>query len=90
MASDQAERETFGEAMQLCTEQERQFVIEYVRFGKSLADAARSSGYGNENGSSTANTYARIAYRISHRPRVIDAIIEESRNGVRRSRSLKP
>src|SRR5580698_7493037 len=77
---DHDERQSFGPAMLACSEREREFVLRVME-GKSFAAAAKEAGCGNPD--SSANTLARIGYRYSHRPRVIDAIAEESRKAVR-------
>jgi hypothetical protein len=70
----------FGPAMQLCKPRERQFVLA-VMSGQTFAQAARMAGYGEPN--SKAETMARIGYRISHYPRVVDALTEEARKSIR-------
>jgi phage terminase small subunit len=79
---DQEDRQSYGPAMLACTPKERLFV-EQVMEGKPFADAARVTGFGNEDGTSSANTLARIGYRLSHRDRVIGAIAEEAKKMVR-------
>lgn len=79
-AKDAAEQESFGPAMQACREDEREFVIHAIQ-GKPYAECARLAGWGKPD--SSAATMARIGFRISHRPRVIDAIIEEGKKVAR-------
>jgi hypothetical protein len=74
------ERESFGEAMAACTPREREFVL-HVMQNKPFAEAARLSGCGTPD--STAETFARIGYRYSHRPRVIEAMKEEAAKQMR-------
>lgn len=76
----------YGPAMSACMPRERAFVIALLE-GKSGAQAAREGGYGAEDGSSTAETMARIAHRTLGRGRVIDALTEQSRKTIR---SLAP
>jgi hypothetical protein len=74
------EADSFGPAMAALQPKRRAFVA-YAMAGKSFAEAARLAGYGKP--SSDSNTLARIGYRVSHYPDVIEALIEESRKSVR-------
>ncbi len=76
----------FGPAMLACLPKERAFILALLE-GKAGAQAARQAGYGAEDGSSTAETMARIAHRALTRNRVIDALAEQSRRTIR---SLAP
>lgn len=80
------ETDDFGPAMSACLPKERAFVLALLE-GRSGAQAAREAGYGNENGSSSAETMARIAHRMLTRGRVVDALAEQSRKTIR---SLAP
>jgi hypothetical protein len=80
------ETDDFGPAMAACLPKERSFVAALLE-GRSGAQAAREAGYGAEDGSSTAETMARIAHRTLSRGRVIDALTEQSRKTIR---SLAP
>ncbi|HUZ32268.1 MAG TPA: hypothetical protein VMV19_09245 [Xanthobacteraceae bacterium] len=80
------EAEDFGPAMSACLPKERAFVLVLLE-GKSGAQAAREAGYGAQDGTSTAETMARIAHRTLGRGRVIDALAEQSRKTIR---SLAP
>lgn len=68
------ERESFGPAMLACRPDEREFVALLLQ-GKSAAEAAKLAGWGETDSSS--QTLARIAYRLTHRPRVQEALAEE-------------
>jgi phage terminase small subunit len=86
LATIDDEADDFGLAMRACLPKERAFVLALLE-GKSGASAARQAGYGAEDGSSTAETFARIAHRTLNRSRVIDALAEQSRKTIR---SLAP
>lgn len=75
--------EVLSEAMAACLPQERNFVTLLLNECTSAADAAKRAGYGNEDGTSSAATYARIAYRLLGRDRVIAAIATESKKAIR-------
>jgi hypothetical protein len=80
------ERESFGPCMLACRPDEREFVLHIVA-GKSNAEAAKLAGWGEPN--SSAATLARIGYRVSHRPRVIEAVGEEVKKLTRSRATLK-
>jgi hypothetical protein len=62
-----------GPAMQACLPKERAFVAVIFQ-NKSAALSAKEAGYGVEG--STAETLAKIGYRLLHRDRVQAALIE--------------
>jgi len=72
-----------GPAMAALTPRERRFVVELFVPGVTAAAAARAAGFGNEDGSSTPDTLARIARRKMTRPHIVAAIAEEQRHVVR-------
>ncbi len=72
--------------MSACLPKERAFIAALLE-GKSGAQAAREAAYGAEDGTSTAETMARIAHRTLGRSRVVDALAEQSRKTIR---SLAP
>jgi hypothetical protein len=80
------EDDELGPAMLACSIQERRFVRALFE-GKpghgSGARAARAAEYGNRDGSSSAQTMARIANRLFNRQRVIDAMQECTRKLLR-------
>jgi hypothetical protein len=82
---DEAEDE-LGPAMLACSIQERRFVRALFE-GKpghgSGARAARAAEYGNRDGSSSAQTMARIANRLFNRQRIIDAMKEVTKALIR-------
>ncbi len=82
----ESEADDYGPAMSACLPKERAFVLALLQ-GRNGAQAAREAGYGAEDGSSSAETFARIALRTVSRDRVIDALTEQSRKTIR---SLAP
>lgn len=80
------ERESFGPAMLACRADEREYVLLILQ-GKPGAEAARDAGWGTAD--SSANTMARIAFRLSHRERIIAAIGEEVKKLTRSRATLK-
>jgi phage terminase small subunit len=67
----------YGPGMSALPTKERAFVIAlFDPTGCSRAEAAKRAGFGNANGSSTAETLAKIGYRLANRPRVQQAIAE--------------
>ena len=64
-----------GPAMSACNERERAFIFAVCDpAGHSRAEAARISGYGVEG--TTAETFAKIGYRLSRSPRVQAGLAE--------------
>jgi phage terminase small subunit len=82
----EVEEDSYGPAMMACLPKERTFILALLE-GKSGAQSAREAGYGNEDGSSSSETMARIAHRCLTRSRVVDALTEQSRKMIR---SLAP
>jgi hypothetical protein len=83
MSKSQAdEADDFGPAMTACLPAERAFVLALLE-GKSNAEAAKLSGWGNDAGTTTMATFGRIANRALSRSRVIDALQEEARKTIK-------
>jgi phage terminase small subunit len=76
----------YGPAMQACLPKELAFILALLE-GRNGAQAAREAGYGNNDGTTSAESFARIAHRTLTRGRVIDALTEQSRKTIR---SLAP
>jgi phage terminase small subunit len=72
--------EHLGPAMQALSAKEQAFVM-HLLMGESFANAARLAGYGTPT--SSAASFASLGYRVSHFPRVLDALAEESRKAIR-------
>ena len=71
------DEDDFGPALRACNARERAFVTElFDPAGCSRAEAAKRSGYGNADGTSTPATLAKIGYRLARSPRVQAAIAE--------------
>ncbi len=71
------EEDDLGPAMLACLPRERAFITElFDPAGCSRAEAAKRAGYGNAEGTSTAETLAKIGYRLARSPRVQSAIAE--------------
>ena len=83
-ADDQAD--DFGPLMLACLPKERAFILALLE-GATHAQAARDAGYGNEEGTTSPASFARIAHRTLTRPRVVDALMEQMKVSVR---SLAP
>lgn len=62
-----------AEVQALRSDKEREFVMRFIDTNNGAA-AARHAGYGNPDGSSSPETMARIAYRLLHTDRIIEAI----------------
>lgn len=73
----------YGPAMSALSEKEQVFVEAYMS-NKSGSEACRIAGYGNDEGTSTPETMAKIAYRLVHRDRIIAAFTEVSKQAVRK------
>ena len=72
--------------MLACLPKERAFILALLE-GATHAQAARDAGYGNEEGTTSPASFARIAHRTLTRPRVVDALMEQMKVSVR---SLAP
>lgn len=71
------DEDEMGPALLACNERERAFIIAlFDPAGCSRAEAAKRAAYGNENGTTTAETFAKIGYRLARTPRVQAAIAE--------------
>ena len=69
--------------LQECLPVERRFLEAFLQ-SNNAAEAARVAGAGNPDGSSSANTMARIAHRFLQRPRVQAAFAVLIRQQVRK------
>jgi phage terminase small subunit len=76
----------YGPLMSTAIPKERLFVLASLE-GKSQAQASREAGFGNADGTTSAESFARIGHRLLTRSRVIDALAEQSRKTIR---SLAP
>lgn len=83
----EAARDSYGPAMEACRDDEQRFVELVVHEQKSFSEAAKLAGWGTPE--SNSNTYARIGFRLSHRPRIQDAIAEEIKKLTRSKTVLK-
>lgn len=72
--------ENYGPAMSALSAKERAFVLSRMS-GQNFANAARQAGYGKPD--SSAETMASIGYRVSHYPRVVEALMEEAKKSIR-------
>jgi len=79
-AKREREEDNHGPAMRSCLPKEREFVLNRIG-GMTRPQAARLAGYGNPN--STAETMAKIALRLSQRPRIVAALVEEAQKALR-------
>ncbi|MBN9051553.1 MAG: hypothetical protein J0H78_19005 [Rhizobiales bacterium] len=76
----ETETDDLGPAMRVCLPKEREFVLNMLA-GMNKAQAARHAGYGLPH--STAETMAKTALRLSQRPRVVAALVEEAQKALR-------
>ena len=86
IATTDNEADDLGPMMAACLPKERAFILALLD-GASHAQAARDSGYGNEDGTTSPASFARIAHRTLTRPRVVDALMEQMKVSVK---SLAP